>query len=297
MFRDLTEHMLGTVAPSVILRLKCLTSFQNPVFDLLFCKFFSPFSSFLLQLPSKRYRFWRYLFLLFAAYHLPVWFILNMTSSSTWSGLQGAKYTPARGIMPCAAVICREALKMCGRCAARHDLLPCLDCQNDPKSFDIGGKSMSNLLLQCTTIFIFNLTCFLCHQSSRENHRFPNCMGWSLDGSEDVYRHLVIKRCTASSYLARHENCTELQKRKHAEKRKKTEDEPVEHSDCSIQKLCENRCSIIYVITHVTRLRLDGIELQWTSDNTVTGLVSWLRFTVPIAMWILIAFPGRPEIK
>ena len=34
------------------------------------------------------------------------------------------------------------------KCAegARHDLLPCPDCQNNPKSFEIGGgeKSMSN---------------------------------------------------------------------------------------------------------------------------------------------------------
>ena len=32
------------------------------------------------------------------------------------------------------------------KCAegVRYDLLPCHDCQNDPKSFEIRGKSMSN---------------------------------------------------------------------------------------------------------------------------------------------------------
>ena len=41
------------------------------------------------------------------------------------------------------------------KCAegARHDLLPCTDCQNDQKAFDIGGgKSMSNLL-QTITVY------------------------------------------------------------------------------------------------------------------------------------------------
>ncbi len=106
---------------------------------------------------------------------------------------------------------------------------------------------------QQTTIFIFTFTCMmlLCHQSSR-----------SLDGSQNVCCHLVIKTCTASSYLARHGNCAELQKRKHAEKRKKTEGEPAEHRDCGTHKLCENWCSI-YVITNITRFCLDGIELQW----------------------------------
>ena len=107
------------------------------------------------------------------------------------------------------------------KCAesARHNLLACPDCQNLSKW---GGKSMSNW--QQTTIFIFTFTCMmlsvLCHQSSRANHRFPNCMSWSLDGSEDVCCHLLIKTCTASSYLARHGNCAALQT--HAEKRKKT---------------------------------------------------------------------------
>ena len=95
------------------------------------------------------------------------------------------------------------------KCAegARHDLLPCPDCQNISKW---GEKCMSNW--QQTTIFIFTFTCMmlLCHQSSRANHRFPNCMSLSLDGSENVCRHLVIKTCTASSYLARHWNCAAL---------------------------------------------------------------------------------------
>ena len=95
------------------------------------------------------------------------------------------------------------------KCAegARHDLLLCPDCQNISKW---GEKCMSNW--QQTTIFIFTFTCMmlLCHQSSCANHRFPNCLSWSLDGSENVFRHLVIKTCTASSYLARHGNCAAL---------------------------------------------------------------------------------------
>ena len=162
---------------------------------------------------------------------------------------------------------------MCGRCTARLAAMPWLS--KWPKILRNGGKNPCQTdykLLQRTTIFIFNLTCLLWHQSSRENHRFPNCMSWSLDGSENVCRHLVIKTCTASSYLACHETCAELQKRKHAEKRKKTEDEPVEHRDYGTQKLCENRCSI-YVITHITRFRLDGIELQWA----IIQSQSWFR--------------------
>ena len=93
------------------------------------------------------------------------------------------------------------------KCAegARHDLLPCPDCQNISK----WGKSACQTDNKQTTIFIFTFTCMmlLCHQSSRANHRFPN---WSLDGSENVCRHLVIKTCTASSYLARHGNCAAL---------------------------------------------------------------------------------------
>ena len=121
-----------------------------------------------------------------------------------------------------AAVICHEALKICGKCAARLAAMPWLS-----KSFEIGGNVHVKLtkFWQQTTIFIFTFTCtmlsVLCHQSSRANHRFPNCMSWSLDGSEDVCRHLVIKTCTASSYLARHGNCAALQTRTHAEKRKK----------------------------------------------------------------------------
>ena len=121
-----------------------------------------------------------------------------------------------------AAVICREALKMCGKCAARLAAMPWLS-----KSGIFRNRRES----PCQTdnkpeIFIFTFTCMMlsvvCHQSSRANHRFPNCMSWSLDGSEDVCCHLVIKTCTASSYLARHGNCAALQTRTHAEKRKKT---------------------------------------------------------------------------
>ena len=117
-----------------------------------------------------------------------------------------------------AAVICREALKMCGKCAARLAGMPWLS-----KSFELGGKSPFQTDNKPQYLFsLLHAWCFLCHQSSRANHRFPNCMSWSLDGSEDVCRHLVIKTCTASKCLARHGNCAALQTRTHAEKRKKT---------------------------------------------------------------------------
>ena len=120
-----------------------------------------------------------------------------------------------------AAVICREALKMCGKCAARLAVMPWLS-----KSFEMGGggKSMSNRQQTTIFIFIFSFTCMMLSVPPKFacNHRFPNCMSWSLDGSEDVCRHLVIKTCNACSYLARHGNCAALQTRKHAEKRKKT---------------------------------------------------------------------------
>ena len=52
------------------------------------------------------------------------------------------------------------------------------------------------------------------------------------------------------------------------------------------------------VITHITRFRLEGIELQWV----ITQSRAWFRGydyrgTVLIAMHILIAFPGKPEIR
>ena len=120
-----------------------------------------------------------------------------------------------------AAVIAVKPLK-CTE-SARHDLLPCPDCQN-LVSFEIGGKVHVKLTTNHNIYFHFScmMLSVLCHQSSRANHRFPNCMSWSLDGSEDVCCHLVIKTCTASSYLARHGNCAALQTRTHAEKRKKT---------------------------------------------------------------------------
>ena len=103
-----------------------------------------------------------------------------------------------------AAVICREALKMCGMCAARLAAMPWLS--KWAKMLQNGGISPCQTdykLLRCTTIFIFNFIGFLCHQSSREDHRFLNCMSWSLDSSENVCHHLVIKTCIASRYLAR----------------------------------------------------------------------------------------------
>ena len=169
-----------------------------------------------------------------------------------------------------AAVICREALKMCGRCAARLAAIPCQSKWPKILRNRVKSPCQTDKLLQCTTIFIFNFTSFLCHQSSRENHRFHNCMSWSLDdGSENVCRHLVIKTCTASSYLARHENWAELQKPKPAEIRKK-EHKRLRHT--------------IIVLTSMLYLRnypYKTISFRWNrtamGDNTVTGLVSWLR--------------------
>ena len=103
-----------------------------------------------------------------------------------------------------AAVTCCEALTMCGMCAARLAAMPWLS-----KYFEIGGKVHVKLTTNHNIYFHFSW-CFLCHQSSRANHRFPNSISWSLDGSEHVCRHLVIKTCTASSYLARHGNCAAL---------------------------------------------------------------------------------------
>ena len=121
----------------------------------------------------------------------------------------------------------------------RHDLLPCPDCQNDPKFFEIGGgKVHAKLTTNYYSVpqYLFSILHAFCATKVRVNiHRFPNCTSWSLDGSKNVCHHLVIKTCTTSSYLACHENCAELYKWKQAEKRKITEDEPAEHRDCDIQ--------------------------------------------------------------
>ena len=211
---------------------------------------------------------------------------------------QGAKYIRHAALCRAAAVICREALKMCGKCAARLAAIP--DCQNDAKSFKIGGKSMSNWLQTITVYhniyFPFDVTCFLCHQSSRENHRFPNCMSWSLDGSENVFRHLVIKTCTAFSYLARHENCAvgknENMPRK--ERKRKTNQRNIE---TAAHKNCMKIYAFIYVIRpypyNTVSFTLDGIELQWAITQSQARFRGYDSADCYQFMWILIAFPGE----
>ena len=70
----------------------------------------------------------------------------------------------------------------------RHDLLPCPGCQNYPESFEIGEKSMSNWL---QTIIVYHNIYFQFYMlfvppKFAWKSQFPNCISWSLDGSENV---------------------------------------------------------------------------------------------------------------
>ena len=103
-----------------------------------------------------------------------------------------------------AAVTCREALKMCGRCAARLAAMPWLS-----KYFEMGGKVHVKLTTNHNIYFHFYMhdasapPKFACIQISQLHELIARWQRKRLSPPGDQNMH-------ASSYLARHGNCAAL---------------------------------------------------------------------------------------
>ena len=132
---------------------------------------------------------------------------------------------------------------------ARHNLLPCPDCQIWPKILRNtgGGKSMSNWL---QTITVYHNIYF-----QFELLFVPPKFAWKSQISQlyELIARWQRKRMSPPGDQNMHR--VQLPRK---ERKRKTNQWNIETGP---QWLCENRCSI-FVITH-TRFRLDGIELQW----------------------------------
>ena len=153
---------------------------------------------------------------------------------------------------------------MCGRCTARLAAMPWLS------------------------------KCFLFHQSSRENHRFLNCIHeliarWqrkcmSPPGDQNMHRLQLFSTPWKLRRVAK--TCREKK-----ENGKRTSGTYRLRHTKIVWKLMLYLFNYPYIY--------NTISFRWNrmavGDSHEPGFV--VTITVLIAMWILIAFPGRPEIR